>query len=109
MKFSGQFTLDRPLTVAHLRMLENLSTFAGAIAPSKYCDWTPTEDGTGIKWNGREEFYCHTEWLEIIAARYLQPLGYILNGEVQWLGDEPGEYGTIRVVNNEIINPLDRE
>ena len=46
---------------------------------SLWCDWTPTEDGYGIEWNGAEKFYNCVEWLEYLIEHFLGPWGYVLN------------------------------
>jgi len=68
--------------------------------PGLWCQWVPTEDGLGIEWNGTEKFYYYVEWLEYIVENFLKPWGYVLNGAVEWSGEERGDVGIIKVKDN---------
>jgi hypothetical protein len=70
--------------------------------PSLWCQWIPTEDGTGIEWDGGEKFYNYVEWLEYLINNFLKPWGYALNGTVRWRGESFDDVGVIEVVNNEV-------
>ena len=70
--------------------------------PSLWNQWTPTEDGMGIEWDGGEKFYSYTEWLVYLIHKVLAPNGYILNGVVEWDGEDRGDIGEIIVENNRI-------
>jgi hypothetical protein len=74
---------------------------------SYYCDWEPTEDGTGIKWNGAEKFYCYVEWLEYLMVNFLHPWGYTLTGVVSFCGEDPRDRGTLDA--EKIAQTLDRK
>ena len=71
--------------------------------PSLWNQWTPTQDGMGIEWDGGEKFYNYTEWLVYLINKILAPNGYILNGVVQWQGEENGDVGEIFVENNRVF------
>ncbi len=77
--------------------------------PGLWCQWIPTADGGGIKWNGTEKFYYYVEWLQYIIKNFLEPWGYVLNGEVHWQGEREEDIGMILVTNNVIIFPEDAE
>lgn len=150
--FTGQFDLDKPLTMEHKQYLhafngtrrmkrdamiaktmadpKRLSTglpigkdagfFVGVEAdhgqvsdasvveyntppseqPGLWCQWTPNEDGTAIKWDGGEKFYHYTEWLEYLIQHFLGPWGYLLNGQVAWDGEDNRDQGIIHVKDN---------
>lgn len=51
--------------------------------PSLYCHWVPTDDNTGICWNGQEKFYDGHRWLKYIVDEFLKPWGYVLNGKIK--------------------------
>jgi len=70
--------------------------------PGLWCQWTPTEDGSAIEWDGGEKFYYYVEWLQYLIDNFLQPWGYTLNGKVKWKGEEKGDRGTITVTNNKV-------
>lgn len=68
--------------------------------PSLWCQWIPNKDGTAIEWDGEEKFYHYIEWLEYLIEKILEPRGYVLNGIVEWYGEEWGDNGTIIVRDN---------
>lgn len=68
--------------------------------PSLWCQWIPSEDGTKIQWNGVEKFYAYAAWIRYLIENFLKPWGYTLSGEVDWFGDRPNDFGTIRAANN---------
>lgn len=70
--------------------------------PGLWCQWVPTEDGTGIKWDGGEKFYEYVEWLKYIIEHFLKPWGYVMNGVVSWEGEDSGDTGDIKVTDNEV-------
>lgn len=73
--------------------------------PGLWCQWIPTSDGQGIQWDGQEKFYKYVEWLQYVVNHFLEPWGYLLNGEVNWQGESPGDTGQIIVENNRIVCP----
>jgi len=70
--------------------------------PGLWCQWTPSEDGTTIEWDGGEKFYDYTEWLEYIIENFLDPWGYVVNGSVRWEGEKTGDVGVLSVEDNEV-------
>ena len=68
--------------------------------PSLWCQWEPTEENDGIQWDGGEKFYEYTEWLKYIIKNFLEPWGYVLNGEVMWRGEEMTDIGVLVVKDN---------
>lgn len=68
--------------------------------PGLWCQWVPTKDGKFIEWDGSEKFYEYVEWLKYLIAKVLAPRGYILNGEVEWQGEDNSDRGIIVVKNN---------
>lgn len=71
--------------------------------PGLWCQWTPTQDGMGIEWDGGEKFYNYTEWLVYLITKILEPNGYVLNGVVQWQGEDVGDVGEIFVEDNKVF------
>lgn len=71
--------------------------------PGLWCQWTPSEDGTRIEWDGGEKFYYYTEWLLYLIHKILKPNGYILQGQVTWQGEETGDVGEIYVEDNKVF------
>jgi hypothetical protein len=70
--------------------------------PGLWCQCIPNNEGTEIKWDGNEKFYNYTEWLEYLIEHFLKPWGYVLNGEVEWEGEDRGDMGKIVVKNNDM-------
>jgi hypothetical protein len=71
--------------------------------PSLWNQWTPSDDGMGIEWDCGEKFYSYTEWLVYLIHKILAPNGYILNGVVEYSGEEMGDVGEIVVVDNRVF------
>jgi hypothetical protein len=78
-----------------------------ATQPSLWCQWVPTIDGGGLKWDGNEKFYRYVEWLQYLIDHFLVPWQYQLNGTVTWQGESTGDRGSIVVVDTRIIEPQD--
>lgn len=68
--------------------------------PGLWCQWVPSGDGSQIEWDGNEKFYNYVEWLRYIITNFIEPWGYVLNGEVEWEGEDSGDIGKIVVKNN---------
>ncbi len=68
--------------------------------PGLWCQWVPTETGYGIEWNGTEKFYEYDKWLAYLIEHFLEPWGYMLNGEVKWFGEDPDDVGLLVVEDN---------
>jgi hypothetical protein len=101
--FSGQFKLDKELTLKDYRWLEDINDDHSTIGqdhPDSYCQWVATEDGLAIEWDGGEKFYYYTEWLQWLVDNFFAPRGYVLNGQVEWDGEERGDVGRITVEDN---------
>lgn len=70
------------------------------VQPSLWCQWTPTDDGTAIKWDGAEKFYSYTEWIRFIIEHFLEQWGCVLNGTVEWAGEDHNDRGRIVIKDN---------
>ena len=68
--------------------------------PGLWCKWTPNEDGTAIEWDGGEKFYNYVEWIKYLIEKILSPRGYVLNGEVNWYGEDIDDEGIICITDN---------
>jgi hypothetical protein len=71
--------------------------------PGLWCHWAPGRDGQSLLWNGHEKFYHYDQWLEYLIEHFFEPWGYSLEGTVRWVGEDPGDQGTIYVANNEVF------
>ena len=70
--------------------------------PGLWCQWTPEEDLGAIVWDEGEKFYNYVEWLEYLIDHFLAPWGIVVNGSVEWRGEDWGDTGTISVEDNEV-------
>ena len=70
--------------------------------PGLWCQWVPSEDGTGIEWDGGEKFYDYVEWIRYVIDNFLEPWGYIVDGSVEWRGEEWDDTGPICVTDNTV-------
>jgi hypothetical protein len=70
--------------------------------PGLWLQWRPTEDGWYLEWDGGEKFYNYVEWLRYLIEKILSPRGYVLNGEIEWFGEDLDDRGKIAVKDNTI-------
>ena len=70
--------------------------------PGLWCQWTPSKDGKTILWDGSEKFYNYVDWLTYLIFHFLNTWGYMLNGEVEWQGENRNDFGLIVVANSEV-------
>ena len=67
--------------------------------PGLWCQWIINNNGE-LEWDGSEKFYDYETWLVYLIDNFFKPLGYVLNGDIEWQGDEYDDFGTIHVVDN---------
>ena len=65
-----------------------------------WCQWAPTDDGTAIEWDGAEKFYAAAEWIEYLIEHFLAPWGRVLEGTVEWQGEDHEDIGRIVIAAN---------
>ncbi len=103
--FTGKFELNKEITVSLMNQFEKLNDAEDIGIEWQiegYCQWMPTKDGMAIQYDGGEKFYDYVEWLEWIIKNLLKPKGYVVNGEVEWSGEESGDLGKITVKDNKV-------
>ena len=66
--------------------------------PGLWCQWIVEDDQ--LIWNGMKKVYDYTEWLKYLIEHFFKPLGYTLNGSVEYQGEESSDFGKIIVENN---------
>ena len=76
---------------------------APSTQPSLQCCWMYDETNNSIKWDGTEKFYNYMEWIKYLIDRVIEPKGYVLNGEVDWRGEHPGDFGKLVVYDNTVL------
>lgn len=72
--------------------------FHSSVHPGLWCQWII--EGNELIWDGGEKFYNYEEWLNYLIENFFDPLGYELNGDIEWQGEAGDDFGTIHVVNN---------
>lgn len=70
--------------------------------PGLWCQWVPSEDGSAIVWDQGEKFYDYDKWITYLIENFLKPWGYVLNGSVDWEGEDSDDTGTLLVTNNKL-------
>lgn len=70
--------------------------------PGLWCQWTIGEKNDTIEWDQGEKFYSYHEWLFYLIEHFLKPWGYVVNGSIDWEGEDSSDVGTIVVVDNVI-------
>jgi len=70
--------------------------------PGLWCQWVVSEDGKTLEWDGGEKFYYYVEWLRYMIKKFFDPWHCVLNGEIDWDGEESGDIGKIVVVDNSV-------
>lgn len=70
--------------------------------PGIWCKWTCNDDGTTIKYSGREKFYDATKWLKYIISKFIKRWGLSLDGKVYYECKDFNDYGRISVVDNKV-------
>ncbi len=103
--FVGKFDLDKQLSLDDFRYLQKFSAkdhrnedYIPKEYGAFYCQWTPTEDGKGLEWDGGEKFTGYVGWLQYLIEKFFRPKGYVLSGQVTYQGEEVGDCGVIRII-----------
>ena len=76
--------------------------------PGLWCHWIPTDDNKGIVWDGGEKFYDYVEWISYLIENFLAPWGYVVNGEMEWVGEDKGDIGKIVIIDNMVEEHMGR-
>ena len=70
--------------------------------PSLWLQWIPNTKGNRLEWDGGEKFYHYIEWLGYLVDNVFKPRGYFISGEVEWQGEDAGDFGVIIAIENNI-------
>jgi len=68
--------------------------------PGLWCQWVINEADNCLEWDGGEKFYDYEEWLDYLIENFFEPLGYVLNGDIEWEGEDDDDCGIIHVEDN---------
>ena len=97
----GEFYYEEDNDISNKGKIVNYNTPPNT-QPGLWMQWEIQEDKQTIEWDGNEKFYDYIEWIKYIIDRILAPRGYVLNGEVEWQGEDREDIGTIQVENNKV-------
>lgn len=106
--FKGSFEFSRELTLKEKNELNIINEKDWRDDDSRpqrdsyYCQWVSNEDGTELRWDYGEKFYCYIEWLKWLIEKFFEPKNIKLNGEVFWQGEEIGDLGKITILENKV-------
>lgn len=67
--------------------------------PELWCQWMINEDGQ-LVWDQGEKFYEYIPWLKYLIEHFFAPNGYVLNGEMEFEGEDDEDFGVIVVTDN---------
>ena len=70
--------------------------------PGLWCGWKFSKDGSKLKWNKIEKFYCYIDWLKYIRDTFLIPLNIVISGSVNFQGEDEDDNGIIICTDNKI-------
>jgi hypothetical protein len=68
--------------------------------PGLWLKWVYDVGGNALIWNDGEKFYDYVAWLLYLIDTLFMPRGYLLNGQIEYQGEDPDDRGTIYVKNN---------
>lgn len=68
--------------------------------PGLWCQWTVSDDGSVLEWDGGEKFYNYVEWLQYLIDNFFNKWNAVLNGEIEWEGEDSSDRGKIIVYDN---------
>ena len=53
------------------------------------------EESYILEWDGGEKFYAYTEWLDYLNENIFKPNNIVMDGEIQWRGEDNEDMGKI--------------
>lgn len=99
----GEFFVGETEYIGHGQYLGVLSyNESPSTQPGLWCQWTVSDDGTELMWDGGEKFYYYVEWLQYLISNFYTPWGVRLNGKIIWQGESEEDIGTIIVIDSVI-------
>ena len=82
--------------------------------PGLWCQWTPSNEGHDLEWDGGEKFYNSVEWMRYIIDHFLKPgaiaknalpflqANHVCNGEIEAEGESGDDHWKLVVENNKV-------
>ena len=71
-----------------------------------WCQWILDENINSLVWDEQDKFYEFEEWM-IYLVNILSKRNYILNGEIDWEGEDQDDKGTI-IVKDNVVSVVDK-
>lgn len=69
--------------------------------PCVWCKWTPTDDGTGLEWDGAEKFYNYVAWANYLLDHFLSRWGIsYAASDVKYEGERRDDFGRLVIDAN---------
>ena len=68
--------------------------------PGLWAQWIVGDEDDIIEWDGGEKFYYYDKWLKYYIENFFKPWGIVMNGEVEWDGEDRGDIGKLVVTDN---------
>jgi len=78
----------------------------GLCQPGLWCQWTISEDGTKLEWDGSEKFYYYEEWLRYLVEHFFNVWDIKLNGEILYQGEDATDSGNLLMLNNKLYSDI---
>jgi hypothetical protein len=106
--FRGILKFDKKLTdkqVKEYREFQDMRHEDGyKEKPSIWLQWEILEyDGEfTLGHDGGEKFYNYVEWLDYVIEHFFKKWGVVVNGTIQWRGEEWDDMGTMVVRDNKL-------
>jgi hypothetical protein len=72
----------------------------GECTPGLWCQWIIVDNE--LIWDGGEKFYYYVEWLQYLINHFFSKWDVLLNGEIEWQGEDRDDFGQIVVTDNVI-------
>ncbi|KAL9654140.1 hypothetical protein ABK040_016486 [Willaertia magna] len=72
--------------------------------PSLWCQWCYNKEENVLEWDGNEKFYYYVDWIVYIINVILKPEDFIVNGKINYIGEDTNDFGVIIVKNNVVFN-----
>jgi hypothetical protein len=97
-------------TLGHESVLRGNGAPAGQ--PGLWCPWglrglpghlSAPSDAVGLQIEYGKA-YGFEEWLEYLIEHFFKPWGYVLNGELDWSGEDDDDLGTLYVHDNQVAS-----
>jgi len=108
--FRGTLEFNKPLTEEMIktydsfRQMRHEDGYQPNGKPSIWLQWEIVEENGKhyLEWDGCEKFYNYVEWLEYVIKYIFKGWGLLLNGRIEWRGEEWEDVGYIEVEDNNV-------